>query len=656
MRPYFSRCVDNFFTGFDPPRTLAPAAALAPSTTTTNPVAFTTAPTPSPTPDIGVKKTANGGPPIITPSEIPVGQPRKQDIQASHPKHQISDPGKESHNLAPPVNYPAQPDPKSEEIKGDSQQGGKANTIVGEAKNPTSPFIPVPSVAAGIAKPASDQNTDPASNDVSPPLGNVDPVDVGPTDSHSQVQPGDPQHIGNPAKTVEDTGGNNPSEVHQLPGIVVDPENYIPQESSPADETEAELRNEDPTKPSQSSKAIEDPSNDDLSSNKVPGKSDPADEITGESRTGDPLSTEPSITDMQDSGTETTNESDTAHDTKEDPGKGYLSRPRPSAEVMNGDTENNPSNSDQVVGGPGNEVLDELNIADTIGDSGKEIADKLNSSFETLAETGKESSSDLDSSAVYPESMSLSAVDRLLDITKDPGTAYADELDPSSGKDASSKTNPSVKIPAEESFGDLESLFETPKLPAQTDPSKSDASTETSLDPDDSEDPAQSINHDKSDDLPQQNDETDSVDPFHISPNHLHRIKAALSFSAQAARLHPEPTPKRYGASNHHDPPHQSSILNNHTTITATPIVTSDTFRTVNGTLNTPSAAANVSVRSATSSPSNAGITAESGVNFRSAARTGSSGGKHHKNVASDVGAMSSRAWIGLGMLMVLGM
>ena len=156
MRPYFSRCVDNFFTGFDPPRTLAPAAALAPSTTTSSLAAFNTVPKPSPTLDVGAENIANGESPIITPSEIPVGQPPKQDIQGPDPKHQTANPGKDSHKLAPPGNYPAQPGYKSEGINGDSQQGGKANTVPGEAKNPTSPFIPVPSVAAGIAKVGSD--------------------------------------------------------------------------------------------------------------------------------------------------------------------------------------------------------------------------------------------------------------------------------------------------------------------------------------------------------------------------------------------------------------------------------------------------------------------------------------------------------------------
>ena len=174
---------------------------------------------------------------------------------------------------------------------------------------------------------------------------------------------------------------------------------------------------------------------------------------------------------MQDPERENTNESDTTHETKEDPGKEGPSRPRPSAEVKNGNAENNPSNSDQVVGDPGDEVLSELNISNTVGDSKKEFANKLNASFEAMEGVEKDSSSDLDSSAVYPEKENLSALDQLLDITKDPEKAYPYELDPSFEttsdfrKDASSKFNPSVETPAKENFSDLESLSETPELP-----------------------------------------------------------------------------------------------------------------------------------------------------------------------------------------------
>ena len=371
MRPYFSRCVDNFFTGFDPPRTLAPAAALAPSTTSTSSVAFTTAPKPSPTPHVGAKKTANSKSPIITPSEIPtVGQPRKQDIQAPDPKsnpkpdpkldpksdpkpdpkHQTSNSGKEVHNLAPPKTHPAQPGSKSEEINGDSQKEEKAKTVPGEGKNPIPPFISVPTIAAGITKAGSDQNADPAVHGILPLVGSANPMDVKPTDSHSQVQPGDPQHINDAAETVE----NHPSKVQPLPGIQVDPEKNAPSESSPADKTEGGFGNENPDKFDQSTKATEDPKNSDTSSNKVPGKSNPADESTDESRNENPSSTEPSaaseLDPTKEPGTENPNRphsSDVTGDTR----KKNPSNIDPSIKVMSGSKIENPNEVNLPVKG-----------------------------------------------------------------------------------------------------------------------------------------------------------------------------------------------------------------------------------------------------------------------------------------------------------------
>ena len=386
---------------------------------------------------------------------------------------------------------------------------------------------------------------------------------------------------------------------------------------------------------------------------------------------------------------ENTNEPDPAHETIEDPEREDPSRPRPLAEVAKGDGDNNASDADPIVGGTGKEVLGELNTSDTIGDSKKEFTNKINPSFGTMGDVGKDRSSNLGSPAVYPGNQNLSALGQLLDSTEDPEQAYRDELDPSSettgdpGKDTSSNFNPSVKFPVNESSSELESLFDTPELPAQKDPSEADPSIETSIDSETSEDHAQPNDADKSDGLPQQNDETDKLDPFHISPNQLHRIEAALSLSAQEARLPPELTQTEYGHSNNHGSPDpfgafgparqtepfpgsqptqilnlQSSILNNHA-ITATSIPASGNFRTalpVNGTLDTPSASANGTERTAISSPSSASITAGSGINSPSAARTDSSVSKDRANMASDVGAMKSRAWIALGLLMLLGM
>ena len=58
MIPWFQYCTDLWFTGYDPPRTLVPAAAMAPPVTTNDPAASITVPQASATHDPGVKKTA----------------------------------------------------------------------------------------------------------------------------------------------------------------------------------------------------------------------------------------------------------------------------------------------------------------------------------------------------------------------------------------------------------------------------------------------------------------------------------------------------------------------------------------------------------------------------------------------------------------------
>ena len=46
LDPFFSHCTDAFFTGYDPPRTLVPAAAMAAPVTTVNPTILSAHATP----------------------------------------------------------------------------------------------------------------------------------------------------------------------------------------------------------------------------------------------------------------------------------------------------------------------------------------------------------------------------------------------------------------------------------------------------------------------------------------------------------------------------------------------------------------------------------------------------------------------------------
>lgn len=66
MVPWFQYCTDLWFTGFDPPKTLVPAAAIAPPITTRDPITSIVGPQASATQDPGAKKTAAVWDPLTT--------------------------------------------------------------------------------------------------------------------------------------------------------------------------------------------------------------------------------------------------------------------------------------------------------------------------------------------------------------------------------------------------------------------------------------------------------------------------------------------------------------------------------------------------------------------------------------------------------------
>lgn len=256
LKPYYSRCTDNFFTGFDPPRTLAPAAALAPTTTTGDLKAFTTVPKPSPTPDAGAKKTANSEPPMITPADSPVvGELQKPDTQASDANHELSDTQDKADKSKPPKVYPAQPRPDPVEISSGHSYGNNANAVPGEKNNPTLPLIPVPTIEAGLTHGGSNQDTDPIVHSVPPPYGNADPAVGGPAESHDQGKPVAPQQIHNADGSVSGPGAKHPSEIDPLIGTTGGPKSYNLSKPSPFVNTGNNPAKENPNQPSQSAKA-----------------------------------------------------------------------------------------------------------------------------------------------------------------------------------------------------------------------------------------------------------------------------------------------------------------------------------------------------------------------------------------------------------------
>lgn len=333
IRPYYSRCTDNFFTGFDPPRTLAPAAALAPTITTRDPETFATVPKPSHTPDAGAIKTAHSQPPMITPAGSPVVlEPQKPSVQASDANHELSDPPNKVDGSKPPKVHPAQPRPNRVEISSSHHYGNNANAVPGEGKEPTSTLIPVPTIAAGLKDGGSSKNTDPIVHDIPSPGDNADPAVGEPAESHYQDKPDAPQQIHNADGTVSDPGAKHPSGVVPSIGTKENPENYSP------------------SKPSQSTDTGENPAKDD-SNNRY----QPANVVVdnGEKKPSNP------------------------NQSMGDPGNDSVSELDHSADIIT-DLEKVKEYTSELI-----------HLTETTGDLGKETSSKLDSLLETISETIK---------------------------------------------------------------------------------------------------------------------------------------------------------------------------------------------------------------------------------------------------------------------------
>ena len=682
LRAYYSRCTDNFFTGFDPPRTLAPAAALAPTTTTGDPEVSTTVPKPSPTPDAGAKKTANIEPPMITPADRPVvGEPQKPDIQASNANHELSDPQNKADESKPPKVHPARPGSGPVEISGGHKYGNNADAVSGEENNPTLPLIPVPTIAVSLTHGGSNQNTDPIVHDIPPPGGKAKPAVGEPAESHNQGKSDDPQQTHNADGTVGDPGAKYPSEIDPLIGTTGDPENYNPSKPSPSVKTEENPARDNPNKPNQSAEAEGGPRRE--SSNTAsqiaevtanPETQNPsASDWLSQSKAGfsqeDSSTIHPSMTGTHEPGLETPKELEPLAKITGEPEKDNPSKPNPSLETEGGSRKNDLKNPDQSANG--------------------------------AVDDGKKNPSDPNPLIGHPRNESVSELDPSADIMTDSEKVqfYTSELiqllEPTGnpGKETSSKLN---------------SLLETIRGPGQKNTSIFNLSNETSIEPETGKDPAQENEPGKPhgspqaengrpgtyedhvpqsdegqpDDLPQQIDEVYSIDPFYITPDQISRIKDALS---QPAHLAPGSAENQYGASKtdglpdlfeqsgqgpqtKNFPASQLSHLQNlqpssidGPAITVAPTAASRTnfpsgpFQVnMNGTLSTPSASANATETGAATNLNGDFKPAESGNTpiqpyFSSANR-------YNASMGSEIRGFRNKAWVVLGIAIVLWM
>ncbi len=105
VNAFFGRCSNAFFTGFDPPKTLLPAAAMVPTITAADPNAATLmAPMPSATQDPGARKTAGDeGTKPAAGATLAVQDPKETANSVTDPKQSV------------PAIVPQSKDPKASE-------------------------------------------------------------------------------------------------------------------------------------------------------------------------------------------------------------------------------------------------------------------------------------------------------------------------------------------------------------------------------------------------------------------------------------------------------------------------------------------------------------------------------------------------------------
>ena len=129
MIPWFQYCTDLWFTGFDPPKTLVPAAAMAPPVTTSDPVDPIVTPQASATQDPGAKKTAAVWNPIPLSSPPQHAPLPKETNTIPELKPQVP---KETNQV--PVIRPQTPQTKPVDDPGVKQQGSSQ-----QGSGPTDP-------------------------------------------------------------------------------------------------------------------------------------------------------------------------------------------------------------------------------------------------------------------------------------------------------------------------------------------------------------------------------------------------------------------------------------------------------------------------------------------------------------------------------------
>ena len=146
MIPWFQYCTDLWFTGYDPPKTLVPAAAMAPPVTTSDPIDPTVTPQTSATQDPGAKKTAAGGDPITIPPPLQHAPLPTETNTTPELKPKPQDPNATNHVVIGtsqvPQLKPADDDPGTKHQSPSQQGGGSVDSSNSQSKGSGDPKIP----------------------------------------------------------------------------------------------------------------------------------------------------------------------------------------------------------------------------------------------------------------------------------------------------------------------------------------------------------------------------------------------------------------------------------------------------------------------------------------------------------------------------------
>ena len=199
--PEFSICTDLFFTGFDPPRTLVPAVAMAPDITTSDSKTLSTAPTPSPTQDPGARKTTSNNEASL--ATVPAPAP-EQTRNVPQPKTTTdgSDAKQEGTDQQVPIS-----DPRTQQ--NGSEQEGHASpdqmSQVESALGPSSQDQPMP---------AQTQGTNPFKTGL--PLGDGPSSGTALPESTSEQLNSSPENLSHPNHPTLPAGKTaNPQQIEQ---------------------------------------------------------------------------------------------------------------------------------------------------------------------------------------------------------------------------------------------------------------------------------------------------------------------------------------------------------------------------------------------------------------------------------------------------------